>query len=38
MNSNMKVVQIYSESNTEGSMFIEESIFWTMRPDKTHHF
>ena len=38
MNSNMKVVQICSESNTEGSMFIEESIFWTMRPNKTHHF
>ena len=38
MNSNMKVVRICSESNTEDSMFIEESIFWTMRPNKTHHF
>ena len=27
MNSNTKVVQICSESNTEGSMLIEESIF-----------
>ena len=35
MNSNMKVVQICSESNAEGSMFIEESFFWTNRPNKT---
>ena len=38
MNSDMKGVQTCAESNTEGSMFIEESFFCAIRPNKTHHY
>ena len=33
----MNVVQVCAESNTEGSMFTEVSIFWIIRPNKTHY-
>ena len=37
MNSDMKVVQVCEESNTKGSQFIEELLFWTIRPNRTHY-